>query len=177
MEERFGFCPGPAAATQAASHPDSFRLLQAPSGSLCIASNTASVFDEMHVTLCSLLRVSSDDNTSTCKDNETINSHMHDSRFHSMTQLSGFILNVFTSSAVCSLALLCEWHQNSKSPSSLSSPLSPSHLILSGTLWVWLPSLWQLPAYCERLVAPWSRRRAMAPWVSTETPLAIRLQN
>lgn len=62
--------------------------------------------------------------------------------------------------------------ENSKSPS-----VSASHLILSGTLWVWLPSLWQLPAYCDRLVAPWSLRRAIAPWVSTETPLAMRLQD
>lgn len=59
----------------------------------------------------------------------------------------------------------------------LSSPLYPSHLILSGTLWVWLPSVWQLPAYCARLLLPWSRRRAIAPWVSTETPLAMRLQD
>lgn len=42
---------------------------------------------------------------------------------------------------------------------------------------MWLPSVWQLPAYCERLEAPWSRRRAMAPWASTDTPLAIRLQD
>lgn len=75
----------------------------------------------------------------------------------------------------------CEWHRNSKSPfvAFLFLPLHPppSHLILSGTLWVWLPSLWQFPAYCDRLVAPWSLRRAIAPWVSTETPLAMRLQD
>lgn len=58
-----------------------------------------------------------------------------------------------------------------------SSSLPPSHLILSSARWVWLPSLWQFPAYCDRLVAPWSLRRAMAPWVSTETPLAMRLQD
>lgn len=53
----------------------------------------------------------------------------------------------------------------------------PPHLILSATLWVWLPSVWQLPAYCDLLEAPWSLLRAMAPWVSTDTPLAIRLRD
>lgn len=55
--------------------------------------------------------------------------------------------------------------------------VTSTYLILSGTRWVWLPSLWQLPAYCARLETPWSFRRAIAPWVRTETPLAIRLQD
>lgn len=49
-----------------------------------------------------------------------------------------------------------------------------SHLILSGTLWVWFASILQFPAKLVPLAPPYSRRKAMAPWVSTDTPLAIR---
>lgn len=48
------------------------------------------------------------------------------------------------------------------------------HLILSGTLWVWLPSVTQFPAKLVPLAPPYSLLSAMAPCVRTETPLAMR---
>lgn len=85
---------------------------------------------------------------------------------------------LFHTVALFTRSLRCMLEVNENSLHLVSSfSLPPSHLILSGTRCVWFPSLWQLPAYCARLAVPWSLRSAMAPWVSTETPLAIRLQD
>lgn len=48
------------------------------------------------------------------------------------------------------------------------------YLIRSGTLCVWLPSVIQFPAKPVPRVFPYSLLSAMAPCVSTDTPLAIR---
>lgn len=49
-----------------------------------------------------------------------------------------------------------------------------AYLILSGTLWVWFPSIMQFPAKLVPRAPAYSLRKAIAPCVSTDTPFAIR---